>query len=122
MIKKTSGSGTDGGVKQNKQLAEELHKPIIKKIKRRRVDSLFKDNIWGVDLADVQLISKFDKGIRFLLCVVDLFSKYACVIPLKDRKGVIIVNAFQSILNYSILIQYFNISANAQTFLENWQY
>ena len=47
------------------------------------------------------LISKFNKGFRFLLCVVDVFSKYAWVVPLKDKKGVSIVNAFQSILKKS---------------------
>ena len=47
----------------------------------------------------MQLISKFDKGIRFLLCVVDIFSKYSLVVPLKDKKGVTIANAFQNILN-----------------------
>ena len=62
---------------QNMQLAEELHKPIIKKSKKRRVYSLFKDNIWRADLADMQLISKFNKETRFLLNVIDIFSKYA---------------------------------------------
>ena len=56
----------------------------------------FKDNIWGVDSADTQLISKHNKGIRYLLCVIDLFSKYAWVVPLKNKKGENIVNAFQS--------------------------
>ena len=60
--------------------------------------SSFKDNIWGVDLADMQLLSKFNKGFRFLLCAIDIFSKYAWVIPLKDKKGISIVNAFQKIL------------------------
>ena len=49
----------------------------------------------------MQLISKFNKGFRFLLCGIDIFSKYACVVPLKDKKGVSIVNAFQSILKKS---------------------
>ena len=71
---------------QNEQLAEELHKPIIRKFKKRKVYSAFKDNIWGVDLADMQLLSKYNKGIRFLLCVIDIFSKYAWVVPLKDKK------------------------------------
>ena len=61
----------------NKKLAEELHKPIIKKLKKRTVYSGFKDNIWGADLADIQLISKLNKGFRFLLFVIDIFSKYA---------------------------------------------
>ena len=70
--------------KQNLQLAEELYKPIIKKFKKRKIYSGFKDNIWGADLADIQSISKFNKGFRFLLCVIDVFSKYAWVVPLKD--------------------------------------
>ena len=41
-----------------------------------KVYSSFRDNIWGVDLADMQLLSKFNKGFRFLLCVIDIFSKY----------------------------------------------
>ena len=61
--------------------------------------SSFSDNIWGEDLADMQLLSKFNKGFRFLLCVIDIFSKYAWVIPLKDKKGISIVNAFQEILD-----------------------
>ena len=78
-----------------------MHKPIIKNSKKRNVYSGFKDNIWGADLADMQLISKFNKGFRFLLCVIDIFSKYAWVVPLKDKKGVSIVDAFQKILKES---------------------
>ena len=62
--------------------------------------SVFKDNIWGADLADLQLISKFNKGFRFLLCAIDIFSKYAWVVPLKDKKGISIANAFQKMLKY----------------------
>ena len=57
--------------------------------------------IWDADLADMQLISKFNKEFRFLLCVIDIFSKYAGVVPLKDKKGVSIVDAFQKILDDS---------------------
>ena len=63
--------------------------------------SSYKDNIWGVDLGDMKLISKYNKGIKYLLCVIDLFSKYAWVASLKDKKRVSIVNSFQSILNSS---------------------
>ena len=63
--------------------------------------SSFKDNIWDADLADMQLIRTFNKKLRFLLCVIDLFSKYAWGLPLKDKKGVTIANAFQNILNDS---------------------
>ena len=78
-----------------------MHEPIIRNFEKRTVYSRFRDNIWGADLADMQLISKFNKGFRFLLCVIDIFSKYAWVVPLKDKKGISIVDAFQKILDDS---------------------
>ena len=84
--KKTSGSGIKNENILNKELAEELHKPIIRKFKKRKIQSLFIDNIWSADLADMELISKFNIGIRFLLCAIDIYSKYARVIPLKHKK------------------------------------
>ena len=57
--------------------------------------------MWGADLASMQLISKFNKGFRFLLWVIDIFSKYAWVIPFKDKKGITITNAFQNFLDES---------------------
>ena len=95
--KKTSGSG----IKNENISNKELHKPIIRKFKKRKVHSPFIDNIWSADLSDMQLISKFDKGICFLLCVIHIFSKCAWVIPLKDKKGIIITNAFEKILDES---------------------
>ena len=95
--KKSSESGTVNEL--NYQLANELHKPIIKKFKKRKVYSSFRDNIWGVDLADMQSLSKYNKGIKYLLCAIDLFSKYAWVVPIKDKKGTSIVNAFQKIIS-----------------------
>ena len=56
------------------------------KIFKRKVYSSSKDSIWVADFADMQLISKFNKGIKFSLCVIDIFNKYAWVIPLKDKK------------------------------------
>ena len=96
--KKSKGSGVNIEVKHNEQLAKELHKPIIRNFKKRTVYSGFKDNIWSADLADMLLISKFNKGFRFLLCAIDIFSKYAWVVPLKDKKGVSIFDTFQKIL------------------------
>ena len=97
---KVSGSGAKL-IPQNEQLANELHEPIMRKFEKRRVYSTFKDNIWGADLADMQLLSKYNKGIRFLLCVIDIFNKYAWVVPLKDKKDISIVKAFQIILKQS---------------------
>ena len=90
--KKSSESGITN--EPNYQLAEELHKPIIRKFKKRKVYSSFRDNIWGVDLADMQSLSKYNKGIKYLLCAIDLFSKYAWVVPIKDKRGVSIVDGF----------------------------
>ena len=97
--KKSAGSGVaNNEIKQNLQLAKELHKPIIRNFKTRTVYSGFKDNIWGVDLADMQSLSKYNKGIKYLLCAIYLFIKYAWVIPMKDKKDVSIVDPFQKIL------------------------
>ena len=68
------------------ELAEGLYKPVINKFKERKVHSLFRDNIWGADLADMQFIRNFNERIRFLLCFIDTLSKYAWVITLKDKK------------------------------------
>ena len=89
------------GIKNNKSLAEELHKPVIKKFNKRKVYSQFRDNIWGVGLADMQPSSKKNKSIKYLLCAIDLFSKYAFVVPLKDKKGISIVNTFNKIVKQS---------------------
>ena len=95
--KKSKSGSVNILLEPNEELTKELHKPIIRKFKKRTVYSGFKDNIWEADLADMQLISKFNKGFRFLLCVIDVFSKYAWVVPLKDKKGLTITNAFQKI-------------------------
>ena len=106
--KKFKGIGVINEIKQlnnclteTEQLAEELQKPLIKKFKRRKLFSSFKDNIWGAGLADMELISKVNKGFTFLLCVIDIFSKYAWVVLLKDKKGMTIFNAFQKIISDS---------------------
>ena len=91
-----SGSGIENENMSNKELAGELHNSVIWKFKKRKVHSLFINNIWSADLADVQLISKFNKGIRFLLCAFYIFSKYVRVIPLKDKKYITITNAVQN--------------------------
>ena len=85
----------------NQQLAEELHKSVVRKFEKRKIHSSFINNIWGADLVNIQFISKFNKGIRFLLCVIDICSTYAWVVPLKDKKCIKITNAFQKISNKS---------------------
>ena len=99
--KKSKGKGVNIPSKFNEPLAEELHKPIIRNFKKKNSFCRFKDNIWGADLADMQLINKFNKGFRALLCVIDIFREYAWAVPLKDSKGVSIVVAFQKMLDKS---------------------
>ena len=93
LLNKSSGSGIVN--EPNDQLANKLHEPIVKKLKKRKVYSFFRDNIWGVDLADVQSLSKYNKGIKYLSCTIDLFSKYSWIIPIKYKKGTSIANAFK---------------------------
>ena len=81
------------------QLANELHKQIIRKFKRWKVYLSFRDNIWSVDLAGMQSLSKYNKGIKYLLGAIDLFSKYAWIVPLKDKRGISIVYAFQKVIS-----------------------
>ena len=63
--------------------------------KRVRVQLQSLNNIWGVDLADMQSLSKYNKGIKYLLCAIDLFSKYAWVVPIKDKQGISMVNTLK---------------------------
>ena len=69
------------------------------KFNRRKVYSSFKDNIWVVDLADMQSLRKYNKEIKYLLCAIDLFSKYAWVVPLKNKQSSTVINAFQKIIS-----------------------
>ena len=95
--KKSSGTGVNSVLIYH--LAKEIHRQIIRKFKRRKVYSSFRDNIWNVDLADMQSLRKYNKGIKYLLCVIDLFSKYAWVVSLENKRGISIVNTFQKILD-----------------------
>ena len=87
----------------NQELAEKLHKPIIRKLDKSNVHSSFTDNICVVsaDFANMSLESEFNKRIWFFLCVVEFFSKYAWVITLEDKEGITITNAFTNILSES---------------------
>ena len=75
--KETAGGSVKNKIMQNKEFTEEMYKLIMKKLEKRKVHSSFIDNIQGSDLADMQLLSKFNKGIRFLLCDLGIYSKYA---------------------------------------------
>ena len=92
---------TGSVVSINEQLAKELHKPVIKKFKRRKVYARFEGNMLEANLAEIQLLSSKNKNVKYLLCVIDFFTKYAWVKPLKDKKGKTVLNAFIEIVNES---------------------
>jgi len=78
-------------------LAEELLKPIRHKFKRRWVFVYNMDDIWSADLKDMQSVSKQNKGFKYLLTLIDLFSKYAYTIPLKSKSSDVVINAFKTL-------------------------
>jgi len=84
-------SASDGGLKNGTiwtdQLADELHKPVIKNVPKRKVYVNGIDNIWAADLVEMQAFSKFNHGVRYRLTVIDVFSKYGWMFPLKDKTG-----------------------------------
>ena len=95
MVYKLFDRKTGLGISVNEQLNEELHKPIIKKLNRRKVYARFKHNIWAADLAEIESFSSKNKKVKYLLRLIDVFNKYAWVQLLKDRKGKTDLNAFQ---------------------------
>ena len=89
------------GASVNEELAQELHKPVIKKSKRRKFYAKFKDNIWAADSAEMRWVSYKNRGVKYLLCVINNFIKYALVKPLKDTKVKIALNGFIKMVNES---------------------
>ena len=81
----------------SQQLAEELHKPITRNFRKRRVISYGVDKIWTADLVEIQKYSKWNKGVKYLLTVIDVFSKYGWIVTLKDKKTESVSSAFSKI-------------------------
>ena len=85
---------TESRANANEVPAQELHKPVIKKFKKRKVYARFKDNIWAADFAEMGSLYSFNSGVKYLLCVIDVFMKYAWVKPLKDKKAKTVLHVF----------------------------
>ena len=79
-------------------LSNELHRPIRRNFPKRRVISYGIDKIWSADLVEMGKFSKWNKGTRYLLMTIDVFSKYGWIRPLKDKKGKTVTDAFKSII------------------------
>ena len=99
--KREEGSNEEKVVGPFEELAEELHKPVRRKFERRHVDVFGIDDMWGCDLVEMQEWNYQNKGFRYMLNVIDVFSKYAWSIPLKDKKGLTVVQAFKQIVKQS---------------------
>ena len=84
MVYKFFDKGSGIGVSE--QLSEELHKTVIKNFKKVKDYARFKDNIWAADLAEMESLPSKNKNVKYWLCMIDVFTKYACVKPLKDKK------------------------------------
>ena len=82
------------GISWQQQLEDELHKPMKRNFTRQRVITTGVDKIWCSDLVEMQQFSKWNKGYRYLLMVLDLLSKYGWIVPLKDKKGETVTEAF----------------------------
>ena len=85
----------------SQQLAEELHKPITRNFRKRRVISYGVDKIWTADLVEIQKYGKWNKGIKYLLMVIDVVSKYGWIEPLKNKKTESVSSAFDTIFEKS---------------------
>ena len=83
----------------NEKLADDLHKPIKRKFPRRSVIVFSKDGIWSTDLADMQAFSSFNKGFKYILTVIDVFSKHAWAIPIKDKTAISVTKAFEKMIS-----------------------
>ena len=92
-----SGNSTSGGVKWSDELADELHKPARRTFPKRRVFAHEVDGIWTADLVDMQSFAKANKGYKYILMIIDVFSKYGWGIPLKTKTGVEVASAFENL-------------------------
>ena len=84
---------------QQQLLAKEVFSPQITKFRRERIIPLYKDETWSADLIDKSSLSKYNNGYNFILTVIDIFTKYAWAIPLKNKSGLSITNGFKTILS-----------------------
>ena len=84
---------------QQQQLAKEVFSPQTTKFKRQRIIPVYKDETWSADLIDKSSLSKYNNNYKFILTVIDIFTKYAWAIPLKNKSGLSITNGFKTILS-----------------------
>ena len=84
---------------QQQLLAKEVFSPQLTKFRRQRIIPLYKDETWSADLIDKSSLSKYNNNYKFILTVIDIFTKYAWAIPLKNNSGLSITNGFKIVLS-----------------------
>ena len=85
----------------HEELAQELHKSVVKTFKRRKVFTRVKNNIWEGNLAEMGSLSFKNRDVEFLLCMIDIFTKYGWIKTLKDKTAQIVLHGFAEIVNKS---------------------
>ena len=85
--------------KQQQQLAKEVFSPQKTKFQRQRIIPLYKDETWSADLIDKSSLSKYNNNYKFILTVINIFTKYAWAIPLKNKSGLFLTNGFKIVLS-----------------------
>ena len=89
------------GASVNEEIDKELNKPVINKFNRKRVYSKVKDNIWAADLAEMGWLSSKNRGVKYLLCVIDVFTKHSWIKPLEDKNAKTVIHGFIGKVNES---------------------
>jgi len=98
-VLKKAGAKKAENLKWTDELAEELHKPVVKKFRKRKVYVKGIDEILAADLIKMQVYSDYNDSVKYLLTVIDIFSKHGWMVPLKQKTGAAVAAAFQSIFN-----------------------
>jgi len=84
-------------VRWSDHLAEELHRPVVRHFRKRKVIVRGIDKIWAADLVDMQAFAKDNDKIKYLLTIIDVFSKYGWIVPLKQKTGIAVANALERV-------------------------
>ena len=101
-IRTPSKMSKQDSIKTKQQLpAKEVFSPQITKFRRERIIPLYKDETWSADLIDKSSLSKYNNNYKFILTVIDIFTKYAWDIPLKNKSGLSVTNGFKIVLGES---------------------
>ena len=99
MVHKFFDKKPGSGASVNEEPVQELHKPVIEQFKRRKVYARFKDNIWNADVAEIKSLSSANCGVKYLLCVMRVFTEYSWTKTLKDNKAKTVLRDFIEIVN-----------------------